>query len=131
MTTATTVGEDVERLLTGTPPIPRKAWRRMRGWYREEVDHALPPAQITLKRITVDHKKLYCAVPPSGETIPTSVPPSKIEDSVPTEEEVKWAVQRLWGHWLGGPSRMRAENLQEWMWEHREAEAAAEAETKS
>ena len=36
-------GEDVERLLTGDPPLPREAWRRMRGWYRVRVYHALPP----------------------------------------------------------------------------------------
>ena len=25
-------------------PLPRKAWRRVRGWYRVAVDHALSPA---------------------------------------------------------------------------------------
>ena len=37
-------------------------------------------------------------------------------------------VQRLWGHQSGGTSRTRVKHLQEWLWEHREIEAAAEAE---
>ena len=41
---AETAGEDVERLLSGDPPLPCKSWRRMRGCYRVAVDHALPPA---------------------------------------------------------------------------------------
>ena len=36
--------------------------------------------------------------------------------------------QRLWGHRSGGPYRMRAKHLREWMWEHRAAEAVAEVE---
>ena len=43
--------------------------------------------------------------PPSpwGETIPTTVPPTQIDDSIPTEEEVKLGVQKLRGHRLLEP----------------------------
>ena len=125
----TTVGEDVEILLTRNPPLPHKAWRQMLGWYQELVDHAPPPAQATLERIMVEYEELYRAALPLGEKIPISVPPSSINNFVPTEEEVKWAVWRLRGHQLGGPSRMRAEHLREWLREHIAAEAATEAET--
>ena len=84
----TTAGEEVERLLNGDPPLPCKAWRRMWRWYIRAVDHAPPPAQITLERITAERKEIYCAVPPLGGTIPTSVSLSSIDDSVPTEYEV-------------------------------------------
>ena len=50
--------------------------------------------------------------------------PSAIDDSVPTEEEVEWAVSILRGYQLGGPSRMRAEHLREWLREHQAEEAA-------
>ena len=56
--------------------------------------------------------------------------PSPIDDSVPTDEEVEWVVRRLRGHRLGGPSRMRAEHLREWLREHRASEVAAEAEAE-
>ena len=53
--------------------------------------------------------------PPPEDNIPTSVPPSQIDDSIPTEEEVKWEVQRLGGRRSGGTSRMRDEHLWEWL----------------
>ena len=61
-----TVGEDMERLLTRDPPLPHELWRRMRGWYRAAVDHALPFARVTLERITAERVELYCAAPPPG-----------------------------------------------------------------
>ena len=51
---AETLREDIEQLLNGDLPLSQKSWRRMRGWYRAVVDHAQPPAQVTLKRITTD-----------------------------------------------------------------------------
>ena len=62
--------------------------------------------------------------------MPTSVPPSQIDISVPTEEEVKWEGQRLRENWSMSTSWMRAENLQEWLQEHRSTEAAAEVEAE-
>ena len=54
----------METILTGYPSLPSKLWGRMQGWYSAAVDHAPPPARITLKRITAERKELYCAVPP-------------------------------------------------------------------
>ena len=54
----TTSGEEVESLLTRDPPLPREDWMRMWGWYQEAVDHAPPPARVTLERITAESKKL-------------------------------------------------------------------------
>ena len=49
---AATTGEDVEKILSGDPPLPREAWSRIRGWYRSVVDHAPLPARITPERVT-------------------------------------------------------------------------------
>ena len=124
-----TAGKDVERLLTGHPPLTRKAWRRMRGWYRAAVDHAPPPARFTLEQITANCVELYRAVPPPlppGENTPTSVMPAHVYDYVPTEEEVEWVVRRLKGNSLGGLYRMYVNHLREWLREHQVAEAVAE-----
>ena len=64
---------------------------------------------------------------------------NSIDDSVPTEEEVEWAVRELRWHRLVGPSRMRVEHLREWLREHileeaskaKEAEVEAEAEAEA
>ena len=100
----------------------------MRGWYREVVDHDPPPARVTFKWIMMERVELYHALPPPpppGDSIPTSVTPDHVDDSVSTEEEVKWAVQRLRGHRLGGTYRMRAKYLREWLREHQVTKLAA------
>ena len=38
-----------------------------------------------------------------------------VEDGVPTEAEIEWAVKRLQNNRAGGTSRMRAEDLKEWL----------------
>ena len=38
-----TAGEEVEKLLGEDPPVPREAWRRLKGWYKAAVDRAPPP----------------------------------------------------------------------------------------
>ena len=39
-----TVGTYVKALLGGDPPNAKEAWRRMKGWYRDAVNRAPPPA---------------------------------------------------------------------------------------
>ena len=56
--------------------------------------------------------------PPPWENIPTSVMTAHIDDSITTEEEFVWEVQRLWGQKSGGPSWMRTQHLWEWLQEH-------------
>ena len=63
----------------------------------------------------VNSVELYSYVPPSGTNIPISVEPFPVDDSVPTEDKIKWAVKRLQNHHSGGPSGMRAEHLKGWL----------------
>ena len=39
-----TADKEVERILTNEHPLHRKSWRRVRGWYRGAVEHAMLPA---------------------------------------------------------------------------------------
>ena len=57
--------------------------------------------------------------------------PANIDNSVPKEEEVDWAVQKLQGHRSGGPSQMCAGHLQEWLMEHQTGEGVKESEMKT
>ena len=36
--------EEVEALVGVDPPLVQEAWHRIQGWYKAEVDIALPPA---------------------------------------------------------------------------------------
>ena len=53
-----------------------------------------------------------------------------MEDGVPSEAEVEWAVKRLRNNRSGGPSRMRAEDLKGWLAAARRGEKEREAKTK-
>ena len=126
------VGEAVESLLNGYPPPPTQILEEDTGVVPRSGG-SRPSARSGHTR--TDHGGARGAVlrrtppPPRGEMIPISVPPSPINNSVPTEEEVEWEVRRLWGHRSGGPSQVRSENLREWLREHR-AEKSAEAKAK-
>ena len=89
------VGKDVEALLGGDPPNAKEAWRRMKGWYKADVNRAPPPARDTLERITVERVELYSHMPTPGDNIPVTVTPSEIDDLVPTEDEITEAVKKL------------------------------------
>ena len=69
-----TEGEDVKRLLSGGPPLPQEAWRRIKGCYREAVNHNPPPAQITLEQVMAEHVEVYRTVPLSHPHILTTRP---------------------------------------------------------
>ena len=69
---------------------------------------------------------LYCHVPPLGENIPVSIDPFLVKDSVPTENNIEWAVKRLQNHRSGAPSGMQVEHLKGWLEEARKEDAAEE-----
>ena len=85
-------GEAVEKLLGSDPPLHREAWHRLKGWYQTAVDRSTPPNRLTLERITAELVDLYSYVPPPGDNISVSVDPFPVDDLVPTEEKIEWAV---------------------------------------
>ena len=46
-----------------------------------------------------------------------SVGPFPLDESVPTEGDIKWEVRSMRDNRSGGLSRIRAEHLQQWLWE--------------
>ena len=123
-------GAEVEAMMKANPPLIQEAWYRLQGWYKAAVDRTPPPARDTLKRVTAERATLYSRVPPPGDTIPVTIEPFVVEDGVPTEAEVEWAVKRLRNHRFGGPSRMRAEDLKGWLAAARRGDKERETETK-
>ena len=94
------------------------------------MDRAPPPAQVTLKQVTADRVALYIRIPPPGDNIPVTIEPFAVEDGVPAEEEIEWAVKRLQNNRAGGPSRMRAEDMKGWFAAARRGEKERDAATK-
>ena len=93
------------------PPLHREAWHQIKGWYRDTVDRAPPSAWVTLERITAERVELYSYVLPLGANTPISVETLPVDDLVPTEDELEWAVKRLRNHCYGRPSGKQAEHL--------------------
>ena len=96
-------------------PLHREAWHRIKGCYKAAVDRALLPAQVTLEQTTAERVDMYNYVPPLGTNIPISMEPLPVDDSVPTEDKIEWAVKRLCNHRSGGRSGMQAEHLKRWL----------------
>ena len=72
--------------------------------------------------------ELYSYVPPLGAVIPISVELFLVDDLVPMEDKINWAVKRLHNHRYGGLSEMRAEHLKMWL---AAAEKVAKDETRA
>ena len=83
------------------------------------VDRDPPPARVKLERITAERVDLYRYVPPPGSNIPIYVEPFPVEDSVPTEDKIEWAVKRIQNHRSGWNSRMWDKHLKGWIAETR------------
>ena len=95
-------GAEVEALVKADPPLIQEAWYRIQGRYKAAVDRAPPPARVTLKRITAKRVALYSRVPPPGENIPVRIERFEVEEKVPDEGEIEWAVKRLRNNPSGG-----------------------------
>ena len=112
----------MEKLLGLDLPLHWEDWHGIKGWYRAAVDCALPPAQVTVERITVERRDIYSYMTRLGENIPVSVDPFLVDDLETTEDDTDWAVTCLQSHLSGGTSWMRAEHLKGWLSEARKKE---------
>ena len=120
----------MEALVKADPPLVQEAWYRLQGWYKAAVDRAPPPARAMLKRITAERVTLYRQVTPLGDSIPVDIEPFAVEDGVPKEGGIEWAVKRLRNNRTGGASRMRAEDLKVWIAAARRGEEKGETAEK-
>ena len=64
----------------------------MRGWYRDAVERVLTSTRVTSEGITEDQVDLYSYMPPPVENIPVYIDTFTADDSVPTEDDIEWAV---------------------------------------
>ena len=108
-------GEEVEALVGSDPPIIKEDWHSIQGWYKSTVNRALPPARVTLERITAERVAMYSYVPPPEENIPFEIHPFQVNDLVPEEGEIEWAIKQLRNNRSRGPSRMRTEHVKLWL----------------
>ena len=107
----------MESLLASDPPLICEAWIRMRGWYKESVNRHPPPSRVALATMTAEREELHRHVPSPVDPIPVEDPPFPflVNDSIPEDEEITWAVRSIYLNRSGVPSGMRAEHLRQWL----------------
>ena len=96
------VGQEVETLLGEDLLNPKEACRRLKGWYKAVVNQAPPPARATLERITAEWVDLYRYVSSLGENIPVTIARAEVNDSLPIEDEIEDAAEKLRSNRSGG-----------------------------
>ena len=115
-------GAEVETLMGSDPPLYREAWHRIKGWYNAAVYRAPPPSWVTIKPITAEWVEQYSYILPPETNIPISVRLLVVDNSVPTEDKIEWAVKRLRNHRSGGPSGMQTNCMKRWLAAAKKAE---------
>ena len=97
------------------PPTVIEAWISMMGCYWEVVDLPPPPDLITIAKMSAERAALYPPPPPLGCSIPIVTLTFHVDDYVPEEEDIVWAIRRLFQNRTGGLSEMQAEHLRSWL----------------
>ena len=75
----------------------------------------LPPARVTLERMTKERVEMYRHVPPLGKPISVGITPFPGEYSVPENKDIAWAIHRLRLNRSGGTLVIQAEHLCKWI----------------
>ena len=107
----------MESLLTYDPPLIREACISMWGWYKDAMDRSPPPARVDISAMTEERVEVYWHVKPPVQPIPVGLQPFLVDDFIPEDEEIAWAVRRLCLNSSSVPSVIRAEHLRQWLHE--------------
>ena len=93
----------------------KEAWRCLKGWYRAVEDRAPKPCYQSLGKQTAEREELYRKVPPPGDPIPINVEPFDVNDDCPEDAAIRAAVKQLRNGRAGGASKMKAEDIKDWL----------------
>ena len=100
----------------------KEAWRSMKGWYRAAEGRTPKPCYQTLASQTKERIALYAKREPPGNGVPINVTPYPVDDDTPTDLEIRRAVRKLSNGRAGGASKMRAEDIKQWLFSREQTE---------
>ena len=75
------------------------------------MDRPPPTSRVTIIAITAKRVDIYRYVTPSGDPIPVGDINFLVDDAIPEDKYIYWAVHRLILNRSGGPSGIQAEHL--------------------
>jgi hypothetical protein len=93
----------------------KEAWHALKAWYRHTTGRPMKPSREDMSAVEQEYSALFSARPSPGDPIPVTVSPSPVADQPPDEAEIACAVRRLHNGRAPGPSRIRAEDLKEFL----------------
>ena len=94
----------------------KEAWHQLEGWYRAAKERAPKPCYETMDVQTKEQKELYKEHELPGELIPINVTLYKVEDEVPSDNQIREAVKEsLKNERAEGASNMRGEDIKGWL----------------
>ena len=103
----------------------RSGYGTLRAWTKECDPASSKPCYDTLEEQTRERVALYRKRAPPGERIPSRAERPPLSDTPPTDEELRLAAKRSNNGRSGGASKMRAEDLKEWLRGAEEEERAS------
>ena len=83
-------------------------------WWKDYGSRAQTPNREDLPKVSNDFQMLHTASPPTGDPIPTLVPPAPVDDSIPSEDKIATTIFRLKNSKASRPSRTKAKHIKEW-----------------
>jgi Reverse transcriptase (RNA-dependent DNA polymerase) len=106
-------GEEIETMLKNKDI--RGAWSRLKRWYKQVTGRNRKPSPMDMATITATYKELYAMDNNLDNNVPIiNYIPTPINDDVPSDVEIRYAVTRLKRWKAPGPTGLRTEELQYW-----------------
>ena len=93
----------------------RARYGTLRAWTKECDPVASKPCYDTLEDQTRERVDLYGKRDTPGDRIPSRAERPPLSDTPPTDEELRLAAKKANNGRSGGASKMRAEDLKEWL----------------
>ena len=93
----------------------KATWGHLCAWHKEVNPVASKPCYEALDRQTNEREALYRRRDPPGAPIPSNVRRTPRADHPPTDEELRQAAKKSSNGRTGGASKMRAEDIKEWL----------------
>jgi coenzyme F420-reducing hydrogenase gamma subunit len=93
---------------------PKSAFGKLKRWYRQTTGRPMKPTREDTETLRKERKELYTKaedLPPMFDVIEV---PATVDDSIPTEREIREAIGRLKNGKAPGPSGITAEHLKKW-----------------
>ena len=94
---------------------PKSAFGKLKRWYRRTTGRPLKPTREDSEELTREREELYTKVDNLQQMFRLVQVDASVDDSIPDNEEICKALQRMKNGKAPGPSGIRADQLKVWM----------------